>query len=426
MSKNGTRRGNNEGMIRYNEAKDIWEGRVIVGRDGSTGKPKYRFTTGASQTEVRKKNREILSDVEAGTYIEPSILKMKDWLPFWLKTYKLDVSRPIAPKTRDSYQLVIDKYIVPRFGEYTPSKMEDAADDIQAWVNTIAKEKHRTAEIALSVLKLAIKQAVKSRKMRWNPCDAVTLGQAEEEDTEDDEILKRLNDAEFAAVWSAIMTSRHKAALLILITGGLRIGEMCPLKESDIDFDAGTLRVTKNVVRVNNTAPGAMTKTMYIEQPRTKTSAGRRTVPLPLVTLNAIQEHIADQREFYAKHLLPGCEYLFPNNTFDGPMDKDSFREKPFKRLIESSGIKRKVTPHMLRHTYNTLLHESDVNGDIRQELVGHADEKSNRLYTHIKLDRKIEAVAKFSDQVDGILTQANADIKKASGDNVVAFRRKK
>ncbi len=424
MSKSGTRRPNGDGMLRK-RSDGTWEARYIVKYDETTGKPIRKSIYGSGQNEVRQRLKDILADLDSGTYVEQTGLKLKDWLPYWLRVYKWEVPKPIAPTTRDSYMNSMDKHIIPRFGEKTLDGL--TSDELQEWLNSIAKTKRRTAELALIVLNTSYKQAIKTKKVKWNPCDAVSLGDAVDVDP-DKEDEKALTEEEFSALWSAILDSKHKAPMLILITGGLRIGEMCSLAEDDVAFGENFVRVRKNTVRVKNDDPTVSGKTKRIVQNKTKTSAGRRVVPLPLITMNAIAEHLEAQKAFMEKHGLINPEgYLFPGRDYNGPIDKDAFRRREFANIITASGVKRNVTPHMLRHTYNSLLHEAEIDPERRQELLGHADAKSNAIYTHIKLKAKQEAVERFSELTDGILKRNKEHEKmRAAGDNVVAFKQRK
>ena len=58
------------------------------------------------------------------------------------------------------------------------------------------------------------------------------------------------------------------------------------------------------------------------------------------------------------------------------------------KRLIEKSGIDKKVTPHKLRHTYATRLLEKDVQLVDIQTLLGHVNMSTTQIYTHVSQDR--------------------------------------
>ena len=77
---------------------------------------------------------------------------------------------------------------------------------------------------------------------------------------------------------------------------------------------------------------------------------------------------------------------------------------KIIKRSAQRSGIKRRVTPHMLRHSFAT--HHLESGTDLRyiQEFLGHGSPKTTEVYTHVaKTD-----FSKFTNPLDGMYKNEN------------------
>ena len=74
---------NNDGSIRK-RANGTWEGRYTDGYDAN-GRQIQRSIYGKTRKEVSEKIREILVQKQAGTYIKPSQMLLKDWLYMWLQ-----------------------------------------------------------------------------------------------------------------------------------------------------------------------------------------------------------------------------------------------------------------------------------------------------------------------------------------------------
>ena len=67
-----------------------WEGRYTVGIDPKTGKQIRRSVYGKTQREVRNKMLGFLAEISQDTYIEPSKIKLQDWLQTWIDEFSFD------------------------------------------------------------------------------------------------------------------------------------------------------------------------------------------------------------------------------------------------------------------------------------------------------------------------------------------------
>jgi integrase/recombinase XerD len=139
----------------------------------------------------------------------------------------------------------------------------------------------------------------------------------------------------------------------LMISTGIRVGELCKLQAGDLSHEGANLRVH---------GKGSRDRVVYV------TDSALRTVLMKL----------AAQRQ---KQLGPTGP-LFVNRK-GGTLRPQSFRNE-LRSIAGEAGLKRRVTPHMLRHTAATLLIEGGVDIRIVQRLLGHSSIATTEIYTHV------------------------------------------
>ncbi len=148
---------------------------------------------------------------------------------------------------------------------------------------------------------------------------------------------------------------RDRAALELLYGAGLRISELLGLQIRDIDLQNRLLKVT-----------GKGNK--------------QRIVPFGKQALRAIDDFLSNGRQVLTKDRASPFLIL---NTRGRRMTRMGFTKIISKYRIKS-GIKKKITPHMLRHSFATHLLEAGADLRVVQELLGHVDISTTQIYTHI------------------------------------------
>lgn len=267
----------------------------------------------------------------------------KQWYQEYLRLYK----RKIADKTRESYSR-LDQLISPIIGaklleEITP-------DDIQAAVVAVEdRAGSRQAQLAYSLLHAAFRRAVRSKRLKESPVDAVDRPEhtAKEGRAIEGDDWQRL---------SPIISG--DVAFALACHAGLRRGEVLGLRRGDIDLEAGIIRIERQRVRVRGeivTAPP-------------KSSAGVRIVP--------ISPELAPILCKATRFLLPAA-YLVP-------ISPETLNRR-WSAAQKAAGIRQAYRFHDLRHTYATRLVMEGINLRVLQYVIGHADyQLTVSTYTHI------------------------------------------
>ena len=162
----------------------------------------------------------------------------------------------------------------------------------------------------------------------------------------------------------SVQRDRFAALFLLELTTGIRRGQICGLKWSAVDLDAGEITVHDSRVVVAGHAR---------DKAGGKTENADQTISIDRATAAALRrwrERQDGEREFFGADYHPG-DYVF---TFeDGrPPHPDTIRQR-FDRLAAAAGLSR-ITFHDLRHSYATGALKAGVSPKILSERIGHAD----------------------------------------------------
>lgn len=154
---------------------------------------------------------------------------------------------------------------------------------------------------------------------------------------------------------------RDIAMFEILFATGMRISEICSLKNDDIDFKSRIIWVY---------GKGAKERLIQIENTD---------------VLNALKEY---KRSNHLK-----SDYFF-TNRLGNRLSEQSVRFM-INHYVKLAGIDLHITPHMFRHSFATLLLEEDVDIRYIQQLLGHSSITTTQIYTHISMKKQRNILAK-------------------------------
>lgn len=150
---------------------------------------------------------------------------------------------------------------------------------------------------------------------------------------------------------------RDIAMLELMYASGLRVSELVRLKLSDINFEAGFIKVK-----------GKGDK--------------ERVVPIAQRSIDKIKNYLVKLRPVLLKK--KASEYVFLNNRGQ-PMTRQRFWQN-IKAIGRIAGVN--VTPHMIRHSFATHLLEGGADLRSLQKMLGHSDISTTQIYTKVSMDR--------------------------------------
>jgi site-specific recombinase XerD len=162
------------------------------------------------------------------------------------------------------------------------------------------------------------------------------------------DLPKVLSLGEIQRMIEGIANKKHQLIISLLYSTGMRRAEILSLKTTDIDLESGTIRIH---------GKGNKFRTAYISKNLHK---------LLMVYLKAYKP---------AVYLLEGQ---------GGQQYSETSIEKVIKRAAAKAGITRRVTPHMLRHSFATHLISKGAALPYVQKLLGHNSVQTTMIYTHV------------------------------------------
>ena len=148
---------------------------------------------------------------------------------------------------------------------------------------------------------------------------------------------------------------RNKAMLELMYATGIRVSELCNLLINDINFEEKYVRCFGK-------------------------GAKERIIPIGQIALKYLKIYLDEYRDKLTKKSIN--EYLFLNNHGQ-KMTRQGF-EFIIKNICKDKGIKKKITPHMLRHSFATHLLNNGADLRSIQIMLGHTNLSTTQIYTTI------------------------------------------
>ena len=354
------KRGNGEGSISRHPKRDLWMARYTVETPNGT---KRRTVYGKTRKEVRDKLAKALADRADGLIFDDENMTVGEYVTRWLED---SAKGDLAPRTYGNYRLQVRRHIVPAIGRVKLAKLNPA--HVQSLYAKKLRDGLKPSSVRYihAVLRRALEQAVRWNLIPRNPAAVVDPPKVRQEE------IKSLDPGQARQfLRTAGEADDGLEALYVLsLTAGLRMGEALGLKWSDIDLDAGTLRVNRQLQRTRRDEDRGAPGRLVFSEPK---NASRRTVDLPQTALAALKRHHKKQLE---EKLKAGGAYEDDGLVFatakGTPLDAQNVVNRHFKPLLRSAGLPA-IRWHDLRHSCFTLLLSRGVHPKYVQHLAGHA-----------------------------------------------------
>src|SRR3954452_22819583 len=188
------------------------------------------------------------TDMQRGLWSDPKNgdTTLRVYADAWLAERRVR-GHPLAPRTVDTYRHSLDMWILPFLGDMPLRTLTPAT--VRRWHAEVAASTGSTAtRQAYALLRAILNTAVADDAIGRNPCRIRGAGQPHTPE-------RPLIDAADVETAAAAMPAGLEATVLLALWAHLRIGEILGLQRGDIDLDAGTLTVHRQVVEVRGRGP---------------------------------------------------------------------------------------------------------------------------------------------------------------------------
>lgn len=319
-------------------------GRFIVGYENN-GKALYQYVYGKTYDEAEEKLM-IGKEIES-RYLSGRNISVKKVYTEWLNA----VVNRVKESSFANYKLKFEKHILPEFGDM--SCVELSAGVINAFINrkladglsasyvrdiiivfkTMLKYAQEEYKFSLSLKNIALPKCEKKAEQKLNNAEQHLLVE---------HLQRHMNLTSFGVMISLLM--------------GLRIGELCGLRWSDVDFKNRILHINRTVQRIA-IAEGSRKTKIIISSPKSATAC--RSITIPDILMAYFEKFRADG----GCYILSGSEKVIEPRTM----------QYRYKKILQSARISYHNF-HQLRHTFATNCMQNGFDIKTLSNVLGHSN----------------------------------------------------
>ena len=294
-----------------------------------------------------------------------------------------------APRLKErsimTKRTLIETKILPYFGDKQMNEI--TAVDIIKWQNALLNQEYKPTYLRMiqNQLTALFNHAERFYDLKDNPCKKVDkMGRANAKE------LNFWTKDEFEVFIQCFTEEEemYRIIFLMLFWLGCRVGELLALTSEDIDFEKGTVSISKTYFRRN--------KTDYITAPKTESS--NRKITIPQFLQDEIKQFLDRQYE-----LMPE-ERIFPIT--------DRAIQKKMKQKTEQARLKP-IRVHDLRHSHIALLIEKGMQPLVIAQRVGHDSVNTTmNIYGHLYPNKQKQVADLLNAEATGELENNLVDME--------------
>lgn len=338
-----------------------------VGADGRMHKAPVTFTThGDAETFLST----VRADLERGSWAPPKAKPhtFGEHAERWLS------QRDLKPRTHEQYRTILDKFLLPEFGERDLAAI--TAADVRSWFARVETGKVYRGH-AYGLLRSILRTALDDGLITSSPCvirGASSSKRSKQITTVELDELARLVEA---------MPEQYRLMVHLAAWCALRYGEIAELRRCDIDAKNGVVHVRRAVAWVNGKPDVGLPKS----------DAGVRDVAIPPHLLPAVKEHLE-------RHTVFSRDGLLFTNKVGTWLSPSSFYVSWWPAR-EAAG-RADLRFHDLRHTGATKAAQTGATLRELMNRLGHSSPTMAMRYQHVAQGRDQQIAAALSKLAEG------------------------
>ena len=329
-----------------------------------SGKRIRKYRTFDTKRDATRAFNEHKVKMDKGTQVLPSEYTFAQWLDYWYK----DIILPqIEETTAYGYRGMIENYLKPQLGEIRLQKL--TARDIQQYYTWLMGEKELSPNTVIkhhNLLTNTLNAAERQEYITKNPMRAVSPPKKRQREA------KFYTPEQLGTLLDKAVGTRLELPVYICAYLGLRRGELCGLRWSDIDLEHQTITIEN-----------------------TRTQAGKKEIEKGTKTASSTQACRATYKNAYDDN-----DYVIVME--DGKPFRPNYLSELFGKFLADNDLP-KIVLHELRHTFASLSNQAGIPAYNIGKALGHSTPATTqKIYTHL-LDQThtqaVEGVAAIADE---------------------------
>lgn len=364
---------------------DVWQycfdAASIGGKRRQVTKSGFRTKKAAMEAGVKAK-----ADYDkSGTRFVASEMSVADYLDFFMDAH---ASQNLKANTVETYGAAFRNHVKPNIGQLRLSSLTTPV--LQEYLNTLSKQ------VSPGVYSLTKKALSSALNYAVNPCQFILANpmancRTPKAARQENKPVRSLSDDEFRQVAELAAGTRYYLPVMIGYYTGCRIGEICALQWSDVDFDAQAITVRHSLSRASHR--------LILSTPKTETS--RRTIKIGQTLSQILRDERQRQRErrleygqwYHLNAVIDddGTVVTFPIHELEKMQEENEGLQlldpvcatewgkicspriaARFCEQLKAAGIQFHF--HLLRDTHATKLAEAGVPAKVIQTRLGHTN----------------------------------------------------